>query len=285
MALSSKSASFLKALLVHYHPSDSGELVHFLSSSSQEVFRKAPQPHFFDFFAFFSSLKWTSEIHYSWFLAPMQNYPASTQAIFIQLFSRDQQKKLLEKLAIPVSQEPISKWMHPFLSYQLKKEVFDKEVLEVFELPFSELNDLLRLSKSELVHLIDLLGIHDLAADLRQVVDRALLGKIHGALTQEQLHFLHYCLKQPLRWIPPKLNISGWDGDKKTLNLILHQRGLIRLGKALVNEHPSLRWHVNHRLDTGRASILNRVIAGKQEPALIPYFKSQVLHLVRRYQR
>lgn len=65
--------------------------------------------------------------------------------------------------------------------------------------------------------------------------------------------------------------------------MLLHHRGLARLAKGLMDEDPSLRWHLCHRLDTGRGEALMKLFAGKHDPAMIPYFKGEVIHLVKRY--
>lgn len=279
----SKKAALLKGLITFYHPSNEQALLRFLPPNEQEFLNSCtPLPK--DYFpSLFTKNEWMEEIHYSWLLPKLKLLPAATQALLIQSFPKEQRKRLKEKLKTPEPTAKVSEFLQNFLVSSLKNQIFPESSPPLYEVPFSEMKELLRLTKGQLVHLIDLLGIHDLASDLRQIVDRNLLAKVHAALTQEHLHFLHYCLKQPLKWIPPKLNIISWDGDAQTLNLILHQRGLIRLGKALGDEHPTLQWHICHRLDTGRSSILMKVFAGKQDPAIIPYFKAQVLHLVRRY--
>ncbi len=280
-----KSGSFLKALLSRFHPQNEQALLRFFQPEIRETLSEIPHPKNLLLKPILSPSFWVESLHYSWFLPALKNLPPSGQRLFLSLFSREQQKRLCQQLNTTPSLSHLPRFMELFLLERLKRFVLQGETLSLLELPPSEMNSLLELSKAQLVHLVDLLGIHDLAAALRQVVDRTLLGKIHATLTQEQLNFLHYCLKQPLKWVPPKLHIAKWSGDKKMLQKILHQRGLVRLAKALSQEHPSLRWYVMHRFDTGRASILMKLFAGKQDPAMIPYFKSQVLHLVRRYQK
>lgn len=280
-----KSGIFLTALLRRYHAGDEAALTHFLSPSDQKFLKQMHLPKQIDISELLSSTQWAKEMHYSWFLPVLQQFPREVQPLYIALFSKEKQTKLQERLLTKSASNTIPSFLYPLLLQTLKKKVIPKEVLSSLEIPFSPLNAILQLSTGELLLLIDLLGIHDLSAMIRQVVDRALLGKIHEALSQQQLLFLHYCLKQPLKWIPTKLNFAKWNGDKKVLQKVIHKLGLARLAKALSDEHKDLRFHLCHHLDTGRASIFNEECTAKFDPSLIPYFKSQVMHLLKRFQK
>ena len=172
----------------------------------------------------------------------------------------------------------------PFLLDYLKKEIQEQEILDEELLPSSEINQLLRLTRAELLHLIDLVRIYYLATDLRHVVDKELIVKIYAALGRDKLHFLHYCSKQPMKWFSPKLGLAGWDGNKKNLSKLLHKRGLIWLARAIDDGDKSFQWHCLHRLDVGRAKIMQKVLDQKQDLTLTGYFKNQVLHILKRYQ-
>ena len=133
----------------------------------------------------------------------------------------------------------------------------------------SPMNVLLELPRNKLMVLIDLLGIYDLAADLRRVIDKALLEKIHGALSPHQLQFLQYASSSSLKWTPPPLYLERWDGDKKKLTAALHKRGLLRLAKALFLEDTHFKWHLTHKLDTDRGAFLMKLFAGKEDPDMV----------------
>ena len=96
--------------------------------------------------------------------------------------------------------------------------------------------------------LIDLLGMYDLAHEMRQIVDKTLLQKIHGVLSRDQHSFLQFANKQSIKWTPPKLNLVGWDGDAKKLRNLLHYRGLFRLAMSNISAkiEPS-NGHLAHR--------------------------------------
>lgn len=231
-----------------------------------------------------SQSEWVGSIHFSWFAAPLHALPASVRPLFLALLSPKQAKEVCTLLAFPFSIPSYSSFMRPFLVDEFRKHVFQGvEVLSREALPASDLKPLLSLRRSQLLSIVDLLGIYDLSADLRQIVDRGLLNKIYKTLSEDQLTFLQYSMKQPLKWLPPKLGLLNWDGTKKTLQHLLHSRGLSRLGKALYDEDESLKWHLLHLFDTGRANVIEKIFRQKQDEALTSYFKSQVIHILKRY--
>lgn len=225
---------------------------------------------------------WAVPIHYSWFSEILEDYPNPVKPFFLAALTPEQSAGLQKMLSLE-GKQTILPLLRPFLLQILRRAMLDVDLLPAQLLPPSALNQLLALNRRQLLHLIDFLGLHDLAADLRQVVDKELLKKIHQALTADQLQFLQYCSKQPLKWVPPKIGLVAWDGSKQQLNRLLHHRGLIRLARAVVQEDPSFRWHLVHHLDTGRAKIIQKEFYKKQESALLPYFKNQVLHIAKRY--
>jgi len=276
--------ALLRALLTR--ASGGEHLLRYLPPELADEIQRWPSPTALDFSKLLSQKNWAESIHFSWFTAPLKTLPPETQQLFLSLLESKQACDVCDMLALNRSTVTYSPFMHPFLMDELKRKVQQGiEIISKDTLPTSDFNVLLFLEKKQLLNLIDLLGVHDLSADLRQVVDKELLRKIYAALTGEQLRFLHYCSKQPMKWVSPKLGLLVWDGMKKSLHNMLHGRGLVRLGRALFDENESLKWHLMHRLDTGRAEIIERVFRQKHDLALIPYFKNQVLHIVKRYSK
>lgn len=66
------------------------------------------------------------------------------------------------------------------------------------------------------------------------------------------------------------------------MNHLLHYRGLLRLAKGVIKEDSSFKWHLLHRLDIGRAKIIQKELYKKQDLSLVSYFKNQVLHIIKR---
>ena len=277
-----KGGIMLGGLLFRFHSEEGRALYRYLPAKERVQMETLSVPKDLQFGQLFSADKWMEPLHYSWFAAFLETLPP---ALLLATLPRKQGEALAKTLRSIPEKKSLSPFLRTYLSSYLKDLMQKNAVLPTAHLPPSDLNDLFSLSKPELLHLIDLLGIHDLAAELRHVVDKMVLTKIYGVLTQEQRHFCHYCSKQPMPWVPPKLNITAWDNEKRSLNILLHQRGLFRLAKALTLEDPSMRWHLCHRLDVGRGQIVIKHMKEKYDPALIPYFKNQVVHLLKRYQQ
>lgn len=277
-----KGGIMLGGLLARFHPEEGKALYRYLSAKERVQIESLPAPKDLQFNLLFSADKWMEPLHYSWFAAYLETL---SPALLLATLPPKQAEALRKTLKYIPEKKTLSPFLRGYLSQELKKLMQKPDILPAGHLPPSNLNPLLDLHKPELLHLIDLLGIHDLAAELRHVIDKSVLSRIYGVLTQEQRQFCHYCSKQAMPWVPPKLNISAWSGEKKSLNILLHQRGLFRLAKALTLEDPSLRWHLCHHLDVGRGEILLKHMKEKYDPALIPHFKNQVVHLLKRFQQ
>lgn len=280
-----KSGSIVKALIARFHPRGENDLIRFLPSHEKAELDSLSTSIEMNFSHLISVDAWMQPIHYSWFFPVLSSFPPKTQALLLSIFPKKQAIELQKMLKLPSRKTSSPSFIAAFLSHFLKEKVLDKKIIPEDRLPSSEMNLLLTLSKPETIHMIDLLGIYDLAFTLKQTIDRNLIGKIYAALSEEQLHFLHYCLKQPVKWAPPKMNLLGWEGDSKLLTNLLHQRGLIRFAKAISDENSSLKWHICHRLDSGRGKAIIKLLSVKYDPDIVPYFKGQVLHLVKRYKK
>lgn len=277
-----KGGILLNGLLFRFHPERGKEFYRYLSAKEKKQIETLPTPKDLRFDILFSADKWMEPLHYSWFAPFLESL---SPELVLAILPTEQAEAIAKTLKTPLEKKLLSPFARNYLSSYLKNLMQETDILPVDQLPFSDLNDLLTLRKSELLHLIDLLGIHDLAAELRSIVDKTVLSSIYGVLSLEQRQFCHYCSKQPMPWVPPKLNISAWDKEKKSLDILLHKRGLFRLAKALTLENPSLLWHLSHHLDVGRGKILIKYVKEKYNPVLIPYFKGQVVHLLKRYKQ
>lgn len=271
----------LKTLAKRFHPAEN--VLQFLSIHDRQGLESLQAPETTGLESILNLDVWLQTIHYTWFIPVLRKMRPETANIICSLLPKSEEQKLRGALKLSAKEVSVPQFARPFFLHLLKAQIEDKSILPIEQLPPSEMNAILRLSLKQLLHLIDLLGIYDLAAELRQVVDRALLGRIHAALNQQQLQFLHYATKQPMKYIPPTLGIAGWDGDQKAFNNLLHQRGLIRLARGFIDENQSLRWHLTHKIDQPRAGVLLKLFSSKQESQMTAFFKNQVLHLIKRY--
>lgn len=280
--MNQKAQAMLKALLSasEYYE----ELLRFLPAPLAAEIQTLEPAHRFSPATLLNAGEWAQPIHYSWFAETIKEYPTAVKYLFLGALHKTQAKGIQQMLSLTDGEPQAPPFLRPFLLDILRKNLQEPELLSEPFLPPSPLNLLLNIERKYLFRVADLLGLHDLAADLRQVVDKALLNKVHAVLTEEERLFLNYCSKQPIKWVSPKMGLLAWDGSSKQLHHLLHYRGLIRVAKAIVQEDMSFRWHLLHKFDTGRAKIIQKELYRKQDQTLLPYFKNQVLHQAKRYQ-
>jgi hypothetical protein len=162
-------------------------------------------------------------------------------------------RKLAKRESIQVTLAPVTK--NFLLSYFLKS-YRDAPELPQELMPKTSLDMLLALTKNELVDLIDLLAMQDLAEEVRHIVDKKLIQAIVLNLTPLQQKYLKTCLHQKSKIPIPSLNAKEAHQDKKAFLILLHKRGLKRLAIATSGLPADFMWHLSHLLDRGRGKIL-----------------------------
>lgn len=220
------------------------------------------------------------KIHYSWMPPAIEQFPGAMQDLLIQALPPQHsvgiQKMMKKSLYGPKLSLPI----RIFLMNLLYKKLSPSAVLPVKFLPISNLSILADTTKSELVRIIDFLGIQDLAEAIRFIVDKKKLKSVYNWLTPLKQNYLKVCLHQKDKLPIPKLDLEHWDGNYEKLDMLLHRRGLIRFAKALSGQHPDLFWHIIHILDIGRGSILNKHYTKESIPGVTPALTQQLFGLL-----
>ena len=153
-------------------------------------------------------------VHWSWFLEILKNHSETEQKLLLQALPPYAAKNLAKSLTLTSTQETLhnvtKKYLQSFLIGSLigpHNRLLPKEFL-----PPSPLKPLLNLSKNKLTELIDFLALHDLAYDLRQIVETKILKKIYSLLSEEERQFLKK-LYEPKRELFPFENGTrplGW---------------------------------------------------------------------------
>lgn len=216
-------------------------------------------------------------IHYSWLTTVVKAIPEFIQPLALGLLPEKTKNRLSEKLSIiPKEGSFLRPIRMKILSY-IYNELDAKEVMPKEFLPNSPLKPLLDVEKEELVMLIDLLGIHDLAEEMRSIVDRKLIKAVYCCLKPHQLRHLYICLHQQEKVVAAPLDLTGWTGNCTTLQKRLHVRGITRLAKALSGQHHDFIWYIKHALDVGRAGVLMQHLAEETIPRVTPALQQQVL--------
>jgi hypothetical protein len=255
----------LRVLLNHFHQTVKDNMLRCLpSEEARQVRQQDTSSNNAE-----AILDWPNEflgrIHYSWLQPHIEKVPQAFQGALISALPDSQASKLRSRLKISdkfMPSLPIQKYLKSTLCRQLRLD----EVLPISFLPNSPLSLLVEWDKNQLVELIDFLGIHDLAGEVRHVIDKDRLNKLSPCLTHRQKQFLRICLHQQEKLVSSRIGLDVWQGDCEKLNRNLHRRGLLRLGKALSGQHRDLVWHIAHILDVGRGNILLQYYS----PAIVP---------------
>ena len=259
------------------------ELLRFLPPSELEKVQTTQLPSRDPFSAWLSTEKRLARIHYSWLIPFFQSLGAEDKKLLISSLPSVQKEGLTRYFKFKDLQTFSRQKAREYPINLVYRWVISQEqkVLPVEYLPEYRLNGLIHLNKQQLQTLIDYLGLYDLALELKQIVQSEQIKKIQTVLSKDQRHYLKESIygKQHLTFA--RLHLDRWKGDENGLKRVLHQRGLNRLAKALFGAHPSLLWHISHRLDTGRAKLLYRYLIDiKNEEARLILI-DQVLHLIK----
>jgi hypothetical protein len=204
------------------------------------------------------------QIHWSWFIPTLKSYSIKEQKLFLSALTSQVRENLAQELGFASApKEELREFGISFLRQTLLTSLIGhrSRILPPDYLPESPLKPLLRLSKKKLIRLIDFLSLYDLAAELRQIVETKILKKIYSLLSEEQKRFLKMAMAHKEPYPLPRLKLEQWDGSEDSLHLLLHKRGLARLGAALSTEDPDLAWYVCHQLDIGRGNALFKLCA------------------------
>jgi hypothetical protein len=216
-------------------------------------------------------------IHYSWLVPAIETFSKQMQPVVISALpshSSEPLSKLMKRPLLPPQARPVRE----FLLNILCQKFSDRPVLPVEFLPETPLMQLSTLNKSQLIELIDLLGLFDLAEELRHIVDKVLVKSIYSCLSAKQQQFLRICLHQKEKLKAGKIGLTNWKGDAAQLERLLHRRGLLRLSYALAGQHRDFVWHIVHRLDVGRGHLLEKYYSIKELPGVTAFLSQQILN-------
>jgi len=207
------------------------------------------------------------KVHWSWFLPTLKTYPEEEQELFLSSLNPFAAKSLAKTLKISAKEEEISESARNYLRQVLLDSLIDQKhpPLAAEYLPRGPLRGLLSLSKKELVRLIDFLSLHDLAEELRQIVETKILKKIYSFLSDEEKKFLKAASAHKDPFTLGRLGLERWDGSEESLRALMHRRGLARFAVALSGQNPDFLWHICHQLDIGRGNALFKLCA-KESP-------------------
>ncbi len=265
----------LKAFLSRCSPEKAASLEPFLPEEERYLLSQLPS------FAFTEEKphgRLLEEVHWSWFLPTLKSYSKKEQIFFLDSLSEFPQQNLSHELNLSPPTEPITETARTFLRQILLYSLIgpDEQMIPTDYLPPSSLNALLLCEKKELIHLIDLLSLFDLAHEMRQIVETKILKKIYSFLTEEEKKFLIAITAHKEPYPVPRIGLEKWDGTEGSFRHLLHRRGLARLGAALSGQDPDLVWYICHQLDIGRGTTLYKYSAKEVMPGISEWVIRQI---------
>ena len=272
----------LRAFLDECPSEERERLERCLSSQEREAVIKSPKTFGNPLESNEDPEKLLSWIHSSWITPFLRTLSEKEIGLFLAALSPEKiqavGKDLLFKGKIPLLSPLGKQFLQATLVRYLTAEVDD--LLPIECLPASPLNDLVSLPTEVLVGFLDLLGLHDLSIEVKQIIDRQKLAKIEEALTPNQLHYLKILLQshEPIAFT--QMGLLNWNGDKEKLKTLIRQRGANRLAKALYGQDVSLNWYVFHRLDVEKALMVRKLSAPIDNPRASQLLINQVVELI-----
>lgn len=207
-----------------------------------------------------------SRFHYSWIQDAVKQFPEQMYPFLVASLPDNHRVVLthLMKMTDSKPQKRSAVASSYFIHEIIKRIEGALDVLPLELLAPMPLSRLLEINRDFLLEMIDLLGIYDLAINVKQIVNTVQLRKITDCLPPLKQKFLRLLISKVDKVQLPPLDLSRWDGDSAKLQKLIHRRGLYRLGLALSGYPADFMWHFTHVLDTGRAEIINRYYTDKE---------------------
>ncbi len=276
-----KSAVFMKVLINRFHKGSLQSLLGCFPTEEAKEIANVDVPSNDPSIGLKTASEKISSIDYTWFLPSLQKLSKNAQQTVAAAFPEPHSSKLLQALNLPSSAETPSPIVKNFLLLKCYKNLPGaSEVLPKQYLPQTPLSLISSMNKRELVEVIDFLGLHDLADELKHVVDQKTLKNVYACLNAKEQQYLKYCIRQKEKVVLPSLGIERWSGNVDKLKSVLQSRGIIRLGKALSGENPDFIWHVAHNLDSNRGQTLLKYYSEKPLTNITPALAQQTLNVI-----
>ncbi|MBS4167878.1 hypothetical protein [Parachlamydia sp. AcF125] len=278
--MNTKSLLMLKVLLNRYHEKKIKELVEYLPAEYAQAVLKVQTQASTPEAVLWNFENKIGQVHYSWLVPIFEKIPQEEAAWMVEALPAEMATKLKKACQISPVEANLSAPAKEFALHYLWKQIEPPEVMPSEFLPSTPVSFLLQFSREELLEIIDLLSIYDLADKIRQIVDKNQLKNIYASLKPIEIQFLRYCLNKQEKLAASPLNLADWDGGSQQLRQKLHRRGLSRLGHALAGEHSDFKWHFIRKLDVPRAIVLQHCFAKKDASKVTAILIQQLLGVV-----
>jgi len=258
--LTPRSLIFLRAIVEHYHSGSEGEiLAKSLPIETAQSIVDIQIPAVDPKSLFIVAEKILSGIHYSWICDAFKCFDKSMYPFLISILPKSHIKGMEQLMGVSSSDKELSPAVKKFFQIQLLSKIDGASTALPQEFLNSKpLSELLSIDKNVILEMFDLLGLYDLAAKVKFVIDKSTLNNIYASLSPVKKKFLNLFLRQVDKVQLSEIDLADWSGDPNILKKMIHRRGILRLGKALAGYPKDFLWYLTHRLDTGRGKIILR---------------------------
>lgn len=196
--------------------------------------------------------------HFSWFIPFLRNVSEHDLFLFLSSLPFELQQHLQKALRCVCNVRPMSSSLAEFFQNKLISCCFPVTPLPKEALPPSPFNELLVLSCERFRNLIEFLGLYDLAAEMKQMIDGIKIKKIKRCLSQEKLLFLSLLFQKQEPVLFKKMELNAWNELPEDLLGIVYQRGINRIAKALFSENSNLIFLIKLRMSMEDAQQFER---------------------------
>lgn len=189
-------------------------------------------------------------IHYTWLIPLLQNLDPEEQRLFLLVLPTELSTTIASHLSCDPPKFTLSAIMKEFAQGYLMKELLQGiNYLSLELLPDHPLNRLLQVSSKDLNELIFTVGLHDLAIDMKKLIQASTLKHLSEALSPQEYMYLRKLQKKAENIQLSSPNIDKWNGETNTLRQLIFLCGVNRVAKALYPCHYMLLWNISHRLN------------------------------------
>lgn len=239
-------------------------------------FKEVPLPEDVSLKTLSFSMQWLSMVHPSWIRVALQTFPLEVQSQMLAWLPSYLAQEISAQLpGVPISQNRCSSFGAFYLLNLLAQKIRPPGIVEEFFLSGSQFYPLLCFSGPTKMMLINCLGLYALAKELKNVVDKKIIERVHAVLSPTENLFLSYCQSHPMKYLDTTDFLSSWDQDAE-LHQFIHRQGLGFLAKALAKEDVSFLWYFLRRLDIGRGYIVEQVLRKIDDHSHVEYFKTRL---------
>lgn len=220
------------------------------------------------------SMRWLATIHPSWIAAAFKEFPKEIQSQLLALLPESLVQELLPLLpSITALPKRCSDFGAFYLLHMLSEKLRPAGIVEEVFLPASTMNAMLYYSGPTKISVINCLGMHYLAKELRNIVDKVLIERVHNILSPTEKSFLIYCQSHPMKYLESTNFLDAWEEDADLLPF-LHKQGLRFLAIALAKENASFLWYFLRRLDLHRGYVFEQALQESFMNHHVDYYKN-----------